>query len=61
MCRINFTHIAGFPPPKYPSTTRGLSAATAVTSAELPLIILVAAPKPCELDPLPTFLQQEHM
>src|SRR6218665_2599454 len=52
---------AGSPPPTFPSTTCILSAVTAITPAELRRIIIAAAPKSCELDPLPTFLLQEHL
>src|SRR6218665_1999307 len=48
-------------PPTFPSTTCSLSAVTAITPAELRHIIIAAAPKSCELDPLPTFLLQEHL
>src|SRR6218665_2088092 len=52
---------ADSPPPPFPSTTCILSAVTAITPAELRRIIIAAAPKSCELDPLPTFLLQEHL
>src|SRR6218665_3007085 len=52
---------AGSPPPTFPSTTCSLSAVTAIPPAELRHIIIAAAPKSCELDPLPTFLLQEHL
>src|SRR6218665_877860 len=43
------------------STTYILSAVTAITPAELRRIIIAAAPKSCELDPLPTIFLQEHL
>src|SRR6218665_1153668 len=52
---------AGSPPPTFPSTTCILSAVAAIAPAELRRIIIAAAPKSCELDPLPTFLLQEHL
>src|SRR6218665_2905215 len=48
-------------PPTFPSMTCILSAVTAITPAELRRIIIAAALKSCELDPLPTFLLQEHL
>src|SRR6218665_69488 len=52
---------AGSPPPTFPSKTCILSAVMAITPAELRHIIIAAAPKSCELEPLPTFLLQEHL
>src|SRR6218665_2571026 len=59
--RLLNVHTAGSPPPTFPSTTCIQSAVTAITPAELRRIIIAAAPKSCDLDPLPTFLLQEHL
>ena len=52
---------AGSPPPAFPPTTSSLSDVNAVDREELRRIILAAAPKSCELDPLPTFLLKEYL
>src|SRR6218665_1087562 len=49
------------PPPDYPPTSHRLSTLHEVTSAELRMLIVTSAPKTCELDPVPTFLVQEHI
>src|SRR3984885_7387921 len=52
---------AGSPPPAFPPTTPSLFDVNAVDREELRRIILAAAPKSCELDPLPTFLLKEYL
>src|SRR6218665_3312435 len=49
------------PPPDYPPTSHRLSTLREVTNAELRMLIVTLAPKTCELDPVPTFLVQEHI
>src|SRR6218665_3062689 len=49
------------PPPDYPPTSHRLFTLREVTSAELRMLIVTSASKTCELDPIPTFLVQEHI
>src|SRR6218665_2024496 len=49
------------PPPAHLPTSHRLSSLREVTSAELRMFILAAAPKTCELGPMPTFLVQDYV
>src|SRR6218665_1687938 len=61
--KVRTTHEApaGTPPPVFPPTTCGLSILSPVTEEELRRTILASAPKPCDLDPVPTFILQEFV
>src|SRR6218665_2096217 len=50
---------ASSPPPEFSVTDARLSVLREITSLELQNLIVAAAPKTCELDPVPSFLVQE--
>src|SRR6218665_146669 len=49
------------PPPVHLPTSHCLSSLREITRADLRMFILAAAPKTCELDPMPTFLVQDYV
>src|SRR6218665_3188124 len=59
--KISSIRDATAPPPVHLPTSHRLSSLREITSAELRMFILAAAPKTCEFDPMPTFLVQDYV
>src|SRR6218665_1219539 len=49
------------PPPEYPPTVHRMATLREISSVELRSVIMLSAPKSCELDSLPASLIQDYM